>query len=163
MCRLLADCRRSRAHRRLELAFSQGSEGDRLNVDVGVNQGGVVAGEIRHQLEGNKLADGALQGRARPAHQEGVAGCVFVIGVNAGIALDQRLEFEREGAIAGLDHEAAFVGRRSRVLLQCVGLFFFLDLELALEDADLLIQRFEVLLSRWRRGGGPMQNGYGYN
>ncbi|MBA2411081.1 MAG: hypothetical protein H0V62_15410 [Gammaproteobacteria bacterium] len=80
----------------------------------------------------------------------------FVIGVNTGVALHQRLEFEREGAIAGLDHKAAFIGRRGCVLFQCVSFFFFPDLKLALENSDFLIQLVERFLSRGRRVRGTV-------
>ena len=154
------------AELRLVLADAQLQPRRKPCVSIGVVEHGLAPAEVGHQLEVEDLECGRFQHRTDPAKHEGRRPARrVVVSHETAVGLDVAPEFHLEVAVGRLQRVAVPAGRDSR---RHFGLFSGLlsfDLELALQDAELLIQLLDLRGERvdltWRIGGRLLGRGTG--
>src|SRR6185295_6176262 len=147
----------------LELARADLEERRETGVEIGVLEDRRAGPEVRHDPEVELAEHGAFEGRAHAPQDERVGRRARpVVAIEAAVELHVAAQLEQEGAVVRLEREAV-LGVRGRLGagLRLLGFRLFVDLGLAVEDADLLIELLDLLFEALRRVGGRCF-GFGY-
>ena len=103
-----------------------------------------AAGEVRHELEVVDAAEGAFEGRAHAAQDEGVGGFGHrVAAVGAVVGVQRAAQADEVRVVGGADLEARGAGRDARRAGRGGRGRFLLDLELAFEHPQPLLLVFD--------------------
>ena len=108
-------CRRSRPTGGLNLPTVTHGAGIEARRDVRVDDDGAAAGEVRHEAEVVDAAEGAFEGRAHAAQDEGVRGFRHrVAAEDAIVGVQRAAQADEVRVVGGADLEARGIGRDAR-------------------------------------------------
>ncbi len=144
------------AERRLELADAHARRPRKARIQVGVLQDRRPGAEVGHDPEVEQPEGRGLEDRTHAPEHERIHPCLdFIVQIGPVVQVEIPAEAHLVGAVGRSQAEAALARRRLRGLRNLGRRFLFLELPLALEDTERLIEGLNLLFERSRRCGGP--------